>query len=117
VLVSSYGIVTALIIQSWAGNESFVYIMGAAFSGLFLCWVVSLAAHISFRRRLTSQQVVALPLRSPLGMWGSILGFLLASVFIIQTLRSSRINQLGGLIFFVGLTITYVLLKRRRPAT
>jgi len=117
VLVSSYGIVTALIIQSWAGKESFVYIMGAAFSGLFLCWVVSLAAHISFRRRLTSQQVVDLPLRSPLGMWGSILGFLLASVFIIQTLRSSRINQLGGLIFFVGLTIAYFLLKHRRQAT
>jgi L-asparagine transporter-like permease len=117
VLVSSYGIVTALIIENWAPKQAFVYIMGAAFSGLFLCWVISLAAHVSFRRRLTSQQVAALPLRSPLGMWGSILGFLLASVFIIQTLRSSRINQLGGLVFFVGLTIAYLLLKRRRPAT
>jgi len=117
VLVSSYGIVTALIIQNWAGKESFVYIMGAAFSGLFLCWVISLAAHVSFRRQLTPREVDALPLRSPLGIWGSILGFILASVFIIQTLRSSRINQLGGLIFFVGLTIAYFLLKRRRPAT
>jgi len=117
VLVSSYGIVTALIIQNWAGKESFVYIMGAAFSGLFLCWVISLAAHVSFRWQLTPREVDALPLRSPLGMWGSILGFILASVFIIQTLRSSRINQLGGLIFFVGLTIAYFLLKRRRPAT
>jgi len=117
VLVSSYGIVTALIIQNWAGKESFVYIMGAAFSGLFLCWVISLAAHLSFRWQLTPREVDALPLRSPLGMWGSILGFILASVFIIQTLRSSRINQLGGLIFLVGLTIAYFLLKRRRPAT
>jgi AAT family amino acid transporter len=115
-LVSSYGIVTALIIEIWAGKEAFVYIMGAAFSGLFFCWVVSLAAHISFRWRLTPSQVAALPLRSPLGVWGSILGFILASVFIIQTLRSSRINQLGGLVFFVGLTIAYVLLKRRRQA-
>jgi AAT family amino acid transporter len=113
VLVSSYGIVTALIIENWAPKEAFIYIMGAAFSGLFSCWVISLAAHISFRRRLTKQQVAALPLRSPLGMWGSILGFILASVFIIQTLRSSRINQLGGLIFFVGLTAAYLLLKRR----
>jgi AAT family amino acid transporter len=118
VLVSSYGIVTALIIQNWAGKESFVYIMGAAFSGLFLCWVISLAAHLSFRWQLTPREVDALPLRSPLGMWGSILGFILASVFIIQTLRSSRINQLGGLIFFVGLTIAYILLKRgRKPDT
>jgi len=114
VLVSSYGIVTALIIESWAGKEAFVYIMGAAFSGLFLCWVVSLAAHVSFRWRLTRQEVAALPMRSPLGMWGSILGFVLASAFIIQTLRSSRINQLGGIVFFAGLTIAYLLLKRRR---
>jgi L-asparagine transporter-like permease len=112
-LVSSYGIVTALIIENWAPKEAFVYIMGAAFSGLFFCWVVSLAAHVSFRWRLTPQEVAALPLRSPLGMWGSILGFILASAFIIQTLRSSRINQLGGLVFFVGLTIAYLLLKRR----
>jgi L-asparagine transporter-like permease len=114
VLVSSYGIVTALIIQHWAPKQAFVYIMGAAFSGLFFCWVVSLAAHLSFRWRLTPKEVAALPLRSPLGMWGSILGFVLASAFIIQTLRSSRINQLGGLVFFVGLTIAYLLLKRRR---
>jgi len=114
VLVSSYGIVTALIIENWAGKQAFVYIMGAAFSGLFSCWVISLAAHISFRRRLTREQIAALPLRSPLGMWGSILGFILASVFIIQTLRSSRINQLGGLVFFAGLTAAYLLLKRRR---
>jgi AAT family amino acid transporter len=116
VLVSSYGIVTALIIENWAPKQAFVYIMGAAFSGLFSCWVISLAAHISFRRRLTKQQIDDLPLRSPLGMWGSILGFILASAFIIQTLRSSRINQLGGLVFFVGLTAAYLLLKRRRQA-
>jgi amino acid transporter, AAT family len=114
VLVSSYGIVTALIIENWAGNEAFVYIMGAAFSGLFLCWVISLAAHVSFRRRLSSEQVAALPLRSPLGMWGSILGFVLASTFIIETLRSSRINQLGALVLFTGLTVAYFILKRRR---
>jgi amino acid transporter, AAT family len=115
-LVSSYGIVTALIIENWAPKQAFLYIMGAAFSGLFLCWVISLAAHVSFRWRLTRHEIAALPMRSPLGMWGSLLGFVLASAFIIQTLRSSRINQLGGLIFFVGLTIAYLLLKRRRPA-
>jgi L-asparagine transporter-like permease len=90
--------------------------MGAAFSGLFLCWVISLAAHVSFRRRLTPQQLAALPMRSPVGMWGSILGFFLASATILQTLRSSRVNQLGGLIFFVTLTIAYLILKRHRQS-
>ncbi len=115
-LVSSYGIVSALIFEYWSPQKAFVYIMGAAFSGLIMSWVVSLAAHISFRRRLTSQQTAALPMRSPLGIWGSILGFALVSIAIIHTLFASRGNELGGLIFFVGLTIAYLLLKRRRQA-
>jgi AAT family amino acid transporter len=115
-LVSSYGILSTLIINTWAPKQAFVYIMGAAFSGLIFSWVVSLAAHVSFRRRLTPPQVATLPMRSPLGMWGSIIGFLLVSAAIVQTLRASRINQLGGLVFFAGLTIAYVILKRRRQA-
>src|SRR5208283_3637782 len=113
-LVSSYGIVTALIIENWAPQQAFLYIMGAAFSGLILSWVVSLAAHVSFRWRLTPHQVAALPMRSPLGVWGSMLGFVLVSAAVIQTLRSSRINEIGGLVFFAVLTIAYFLLQRRR---
>ncbi len=113
-LVSSYGIVTALIIENWAPQQAFLYIMGAAFSGLILSWVVSLAAHVSFRWRLTPQQVAALPMRSPLGIWGSMLGFVLVSAAVIQTLRSSRINEIGGLVFFAMLTVAYFFLRGRR---
>jgi len=116
-LVSSYGIATALIIEHWAPKQAFLYIMGAAFSGLILSWVVSLAAHVSFRWRLTPAQVAALPMRSPLGVWGSIVGFVLVSVAVLQTLRSSRINEIGGLAFFTSLTGAYLLLKRRRQVS
>lgn len=113
-LVSSYGIVSALLIENWAPKQAFLYIMGGAFSGLFLCWVISLAAHVSFRWRLTRQDVAALPMRSPLGMWGSMIGFALASAAVLLTLISSRVNEVGGLIFLVGLSLAYVWLKRRR---
>src|SRR5579863_3314214 len=115
-LVSSYGIVTALIIENWAPKQAFVYIMGAAFSGLIFSWVVSLAAHISFRRRLNPEQLAALPLRSPLGIWGSMLGFVLASATVLHTLFATRINAIGGLTFLAALTAAYVLLKRRHRA-
>jgi len=113
-LVSSYGIAGALIFQYWAPKQAFLYIMGAAFSGLIFSWVVSLAAHVSFRRRLTPQQLAALPMRSPLGIWGSILGFFGASAVVLYTLFSSRVNAIGGLVFFVGLTVAYFVLRRRR---
>ena len=113
-LVSSYGIVTALIIEHWAAQQAFVYIMGAAFSGLIFSWVVSLAAHVSFRRRLTPEQLAALPMCSPLGAWGSMLGFVLASITVLHTFFATRINAIGGSVFFAALTAAYVLLKRRR---
>jgi len=115
-LVSSYGIVTALIFENWAPKDAFLYIMGAAFSGLILSWVVSLAAHVSFRSRLRPEQVAALPMRSPLGMWGSIFGFVLVSIAIVHTLLASRMNEVGGLGFFVLLTTAYLLIKRRRQS-
>jgi AAT family amino acid transporter len=116
-LVSSYGIVTALIIENFAPKQAFLYIMGAAFSGLIFSWIVSLAAHISFRWRLTAQQVAALPMRSPLGIWGSIVGVVLVSVAVLHTLFASRINEIGGFVFFAVLTAAYLLLKRRRKAS
>src|SRR6202166_122415 len=116
-LVSSYGIVTALIIENWAPKQAFLYIMGAAFSGLILSWVVSLAAHVSFRWRLTREGVAALPMRSPLGVWGSVLGFVLVSAAVLHTLFASRVNEIGGLTFFVILTVAYIFLKRSRQAS
>ena len=113
-LVSSYGVVTALVIENWAPKQAFLYIMGAAFFGLILSWVVSLAAHVSFRWRLTPQQVAALPMRSPLGVWGSVLGFVLVSIAVLHTLLSSRVNEISGLAFFAALTLAYLLLKRKR---
>jgi amino acid transporter, AAT family len=113
-LVSSYGIVTALMIENWAPKQAFLYIMGGAFGGLMLSWIVSLAAHVSFRRQLTSEQVANLPMRSPFGIWGSILGLLLVSAAVLHTLFSSRINEIGGFVFFAALTLAYMWLKRRR---
>jgi len=113
-LVSSYGIVTALLIENYAPQQAFLYIMGGAFSGLILSWVISLAAHISFRWRLTREQVAALPMRSPVGVWGSILGFVLASAAVLHTFFATRVNAIGGIIFFAALTLTYLFLKRRR---
>ncbi len=113
-LVSSYGIVTALIIEKWAPGNAFVYIMGAAFSGLIFSWVVSLAAHISFRSRLTQQQVANLPMRSRLGIWGSIAGFVMATIAVIHTLCASHANEIGGFVFFVVLSGAYLLLKQGR---
>ncbi len=111
VLVSSYGIVVALVLERWAPAKAFEYILRGAFFGMMLAWIVSLAAHISFRRRLTAAQTAEIPARSPLGQWGSIIGLVVVLASTAKTWWDSRINLIVGLIFLIALTVLYFLLR------
>ena len=112
-LASSYGIVVALVLERWAASNAFVYILRGAFFGMMLSWVVSLAAHISFRRRITPEQAAAIPAKSPLKGWGSVIGLTVVVGAIGKTWYDSRINLISGVSFLIGLTALYFLLRRR----
>src|SRR6202167_1012361 len=99
VLVSSYGIVVALVLERWAPAKAFEYILRGAFFGMILSWIISLAAHINFRRRLTPAEASVVPARSPLGKWGSVIGLAVVLASVLKTWWDSRINLIAGLIF------------------
>ncbi|MGA7561069.1 MAG: amino acid permease, partial [Terriglobales bacterium] len=111
VLVSSYGIIVALVLERWAPAKAFEYILRGALFGMMLAWIVSLAAHISFRRRLTAAQTADIPARSPLGKWGSIIGLVAVLASTAKTWWDSRVNLIVGLTFLIALTIVYFLLR------
>ncbi|MGC2186740.1 MAG: amino acid permease [Terriglobales bacterium] len=113
VLASSYGIVVALVLEKWAPKNAFVSILGAALVGMLLAWLVSLAAHIQFRRRLSPGQLAALPMRSPLGAWGSGLGFVLILAALLETGWDSHLTLISGAVYMVVLTAAYFLLKKK----
>jgi L-asparagine transporter-like permease len=114
VLVSSFGILFALALVLWAPENAFRYIVGAAFTGMIISWLVSLAAHVSFRSRRSREDLAALPLRSPLGQWGSILGGILVTIALIQTWLYPLVNLYSGLACLSVLTLTYALMKPHR---
>jgi L-asparagine transporter-like permease len=110
-LASSYGIVVAVVLEMWVPGNAFVYILSGALFGLMLSWLVSLAAHISCRRRMSSSQVNALPMRSPLGTWGSVLGLTLVTAAILKTWWDSRVSLISGVSTLLILTAAYIFLK------
>ena len=116
VVVSSFGILFALALVLWAPRNAFRYIIGAAFTGMILSWLVSLAAHVCFRRRRSPVELASLPLRSPLGQWGSILGFMFVSVALLQTWLFPRVNLWSGLACIATLVLAYAAIRRRRVA-
>jgi len=113
-LVSSYGIVVALVLEGWAAQHALEYILRGAFFGMILSWVVSLAAHISFRAHATKSELEALPLRSPLGLWGSVVGLALIVFTILKGWWDSRINLVSGVGYLILLSVAYWLLKTSR---
>ena len=113
-LVSSYGIIVALVLEHWAASNAFVYILRGAFFGMMLSWIVSLAAHISFRRRLTPEQASAIPAQSPLKGWGSVIGLVVVLAAIGKTWYDSRVNLISGLAFLIALTVLYPLLRPKK---
>ena len=110
-VASSYGIVVAVVLEMWVPGNAFVYILSGALFGLMLSWLVSLAAHISFRRRMNSSQLSRLPMRSPLGAWGSIVGLALVIAAVLKTWWDSRVSLVSGVSTLLILTAAYALLK------
>ncbi len=114
VLHSCFGILFALVLVLWAPANAFRYILGAAFTGMILSWLISLAAHINFRRRLSPERLANLPLRAPLGTFGSVIGLILVSVSLLQTWFSPRVNLWTGLSCLILLTVAFFILRPHR---
>jgi amino acid transporter, AAT family len=113
-ITSSYGILVALALERWAPARAFEFILRGAFFGMMLSWIVSLAAHIQFRRRLPDDQSAEIPARSPLGKWGSIVGLIVVLASIGKTWFDSRVNLISGLTMLLGLTVAYAVIKPSR---
>ncbi|HXJ87110.1 MAG TPA: amino acid permease [Candidatus Binatia bacterium] len=113
VLHSAIGILFALALVLFAPENAFRYMLGAAFTGMILSWLVSLLAHINFRRRRSSDDLAALPLRSPLGSWGSFFGLVAVTVALAQTWLHPLMNLYSGLALLAALSLCYVFLRAK----
>jgi AAT family amino acid transporter len=113
-LVSAYGIVVALVLEKWAPANAFEFILRAAFFGMILSWVVSLAAHVTFRRRTSPAELQSLPLHSPLGGWGSAIGFAVICSVILKGWWDSRVNFISGVLYLLLLTVAWWVIRSSR---
>ena len=114
VVTSSFSILVALALERWAPQQAFVSILNAALFGLLLSWLVTLAAHVRFRRAAAPSDLDRLPRRSILGASGSILGFVLILLAIGKTWWDSRLSFASGVVYLVVLNAAYLLLRRGR---
>jgi L-asparagine transporter-like permease len=114
-LVSGIGVLLAIVMERWAPQSAYLYILGASLFGGMLAWWVALAAHIAFRRRLSSAELAALPMRAPGGAFLSAVGFVGIALAIASTwwVPQSRITIVSGLPYLAILSLAYLLARKR----
>jgi len=113
-LVSMQGIVAAIGVQ-FGTPDAYLYIINASLIGGMLAWLVSLAAHVRFRQTLSAEQLSSMQLRSPLGAFGSVIGFgaIVAAVAATAWVDQSRAAAWSAPVYTLLLTVAYWLVKKR----
>ncbi len=114
-LVSAGAIPLAFVMEHWAQQSAFLYIIGASLLMGMLSWLIALAAHIAFRRQISPEQLAALPMRAPGGAVLSAIGFVGITGAIISTwwVPQSRITILSGLPALILLSLGYLFARKR----
>jgi L-asparagine transporter-like permease len=114
-MASMVGIVIAIFAQKYAPEQAYLYIIGASLFGGMLAWLISLAAHVRFRRVISREQLAELKLRAPLGAAGSILGFVAITAAIIATawVPQSRVTVVSAGPYLLILTVAYFLVRKK----
>jgi L-asparagine transporter-like permease len=114
-LVSMLGIVAAILLQLRTRN-AYLYIINASLVGGMIAWLVSLLAHVRFRRVVSKDQLASAGLRSPLGAAGSIFGFvaIVASIACTWWVSQSSVAAKSAVIYLVVLTVAYWLVRKAK---
>lgn len=114
--LSAFGILVAIVTQTYARESAYLYIIGASLFGGMLAWWITLAAHIRFRRRFPADQLERLPLHAPGGRALSIFGFvaLMAAVGSTWFVPQTRITVVSGPFYLLVLTIAYFVVRRAK---
>jgi len=114
ILVSSLGIVVAMVLQYFTPANAYLYIIGSSLFGGMLAWCIALLSHIAMRRKLSRQQLAALVMRAPGGAIASTLAFVAIAAVIVSTwwVPQTRITILSGGPYLLLLSLLYLIMKK-----
>ena len=113
-LVSMLGIVLAIVLQLRAPEQAYLYIINTSLVGGMIAWLVSLLAHVRFRRAISAEQLKSLGLRSRFGAAGSIFGFIAIVAVVASTwwVQQSSVAAKSAVFYIVILSGAYWLVRR-----
>jgi AAT family amino acid transporter len=93
-VASTAGIVAAILLAIFAPKNAFLMLYGTAVAGMLFVWLVILNTHLCFRRAITSERLLRLPMRLRAHPFFTVIGIVLllaisATTFFVDGLQWS----------------------------
>jgi AAT family amino acid transporter len=76
-LASTAGIIAAILLAIFNPKNAFLMLYGTAVAGMLFVWLVILNTHLRFRKAITTERLLRLPMRLPAHPFFTVLGILL----------------------------------------
>jgi L-asparagine transporter-like permease len=113
-LVSTAGIVAAILLAVFAPRNAFLMLYGSAVAGMLFVWLVILCTHLQFRKAIGREKILRLPMRLPGHPLFTVIGILLifgisATTFFVDGLQWS-VPAFAVCLFLISL----LYLRRRQ---
>jgi L-asparagine transporter-like permease len=117
-LASTAGIIAAILLAIFAPKNAFLMLYGTAVAGMLFVWLVILSTHLRFRKAITRERLLSLPMRLWAHPFFTVLGILLLVAISITTffVEGLQWSVPAFSIFLVVISVFYLRSRRRNVA-
>jgi L-asparagine transporter-like permease len=118
-LASTAGIIAAILLAIFAPKNAFLMLYGAAVAGMLFVWLVILRTHLLFRKGLTREQVLRLPMRLRAHPFFTLAGIVLVAAVAITTffVQGLQWSVPAFFVFLVSISLVYLRVRRQETAS
>jgi L-asparagine transporter-like permease len=114
-LASTAGIIAAILLAIFAPRNAFLTLYGTAVAGMLFVWLVILNTHLRFRRAITRERLISLPMR----LWAhplfTVIGIVLLLAISVTTFFVDGLQwSVPAFSVFLGLISLLYLRSQRR---
>jgi L-asparagine transporter-like permease len=116
-LAATAGIIAAILLAIFAPRNAFLMLYGTAVAGMLFVWLVILTTHLRFRKAITSERLLSLPMRLRAHPFFTVVGILLVLAISVTTFFVDGLQwSVPAFSVFLGLISLFYLRGRRRKA-
>jgi amino acid transporter, AAT family len=113
-LASTAGIIAAILLAIFAPKNAFLMLYGTAVAGMLFVWLVILNTHLRFRKAMTRERILSLPMRLRAHPLFTIVGIVLLLAISVTTFFVDGLEwSVPAFLVFLGLIS--LLYMRSRP--